>query len=171
MTYELARSSDCHRSHPALGFVEEAFQAAGIAGDLDLDADFIVSGSTLGNISCAADVEEESVIGVHAGAALAVAPEPGSLMCTGGKHDADRLASATGGAAIAVELKVVISVSAKMACNAAEIASSAQLDGTATRSYAEPLVENIQYELQAGASVKVLQTEDRMLGALLDVRA
>jgi len=55
--------------------------------------------------------------------------------------------------------------------NAAEIASSAQLDGTATRSYAEPLVENIQYELQAGASVKVLQTEDRMLGALLDVRA
>jgi len=55
--------------------------------------------------------------------------------------------------------------------NAAEIASAGQFNGTASRSLAEPLVENIQYELQAGASVKVLQTEDRMLGALLDVRA
>ena len=45
-----------------------------IDGDLDLDADFIVSGSTLGNISCAGDLEEESVIGLHAGAALAVSP-------------------------------------------------------------------------------------------------
>ena len=45
-----------------------------IDGDLDLDADFVVSGSTLGNISCAGDIEEESVIGLHAGAALAVAP-------------------------------------------------------------------------------------------------
>lgn len=55
--------------------------------------------------------------------------------------------------------------------NAAEIASADPLNGTAPRSIAEPLVENIQYELQAGAAVEVIQTEDRMLGSLLDVRA
>jgi hypothetical protein len=55
--------------------------------------------------------------------------------------------------------------------NAAEIASADQLSGTAERSIAEPLVENIQYELQNAASVKVIQTEDRMLGMLLDEKA
>jgi len=55
--------------------------------------------------------------------------------------------------------------------NAAEIASADQLSDNAERPVTEPLVENIQYELQTSASVKVLQTEDRMLGILLDERA
>lgn len=55
--------------------------------------------------------------------------------------------------------------------NAAEIASADQLSGAAERPLTEPLVENIQYELQNAASVKVLQTEDRMLGMLLDEKA
>lgn len=45
-----------------------------VDGDLDLDADFIIDGITLGTISCSADVEEESQVGVHAGAALALSP-------------------------------------------------------------------------------------------------
>lgn len=55
--------------------------------------------------------------------------------------------------------------------NAAEIASADQLNGTASRSVAEPLVENIQYELQAGASAQIIKTVDQMLGAILDVKA
>ncbi|RMG53681.1 MAG: hypothetical protein D6717_10830 [Gammaproteobacteria bacterium] len=55
--------------------------------------------------------------------------------------------------------------------NAAEIASKDQLEGTARRPLYQPLVENITYSLQARASVKVIQTEDRMLGSLLDVKA
>ncbi len=55
--------------------------------------------------------------------------------------------------------------------NAAEIASADQLNGVAERPLAQPLVENIGYELQTQASVKVLQTEDRILGALLDEKA
>jgi hypothetical protein len=55
--------------------------------------------------------------------------------------------------------------------NAAEIASADQFNGSATRSLAEPLVENIQYELQAGASAQIIKTVDQMLGAILDVKA
>ena len=55
--------------------------------------------------------------------------------------------------------------------NAAEIASADQLNGVAERPLEQPLVENIGYELQTQASVKVLQTEDRILGALLDEKA
>ncbi len=55
--------------------------------------------------------------------------------------------------------------------NAAEIASKDQLEGTAERPIYRPLVENIGYSLQTRASVKVIQTEDRMLGSLLDVKA
>ena len=45
-----------------------------IDGDLDLDADFVIDGVPLGAITCSGDVEEESKVGVHAGAALAVSP-------------------------------------------------------------------------------------------------
>jgi hypothetical protein len=55
--------------------------------------------------------------------------------------------------------------------NAAEIASADQLNGVAERPLEQALVENIGYELQTQASVKVLQTEDRILGALLDEKA
>jgi len=55
--------------------------------------------------------------------------------------------------------------------NAAEIASADQFNGAASRSLAEPLVENIQYELQAGASAQIIKTTDQMLGAILDVKA
>ncbi|SEQ32346.1 hypothetical protein SAMN05421693_12424 [Ectothiorhodospira magna] len=54
---------------------------------------------------------------------------------------------------------------------AAEIASAGQMDGTAPRGLAAPLVEQIQHVNQVEASVKVLQTADRMLGTLIDVKA
>jgi hypothetical protein len=55
--------------------------------------------------------------------------------------------------------------------NAADIASADRLNGEATTSVAEPLVGQIQNTTQIEASVKVLQAENRMLGALLDVKA
>ncbi|MCG5499391.1 flagellar basal body rod C-terminal domain-containing protein [Ectothiorhodospira lacustris] len=55
--------------------------------------------------------------------------------------------------------------------NAAEIAGAGQMNGTAQRSLMEPLVEQIQHATQVEASVKVLQTEDRMLGTLINVKA
>lgn len=55
--------------------------------------------------------------------------------------------------------------------NAADIASADRLNGTETRSVAEPLVGQIQNAAQVEASVKVLKTENDMLGALLDVKA
>ncbi|HSP00190.1 MAG TPA: hypothetical protein VLN90_01880 [Thioalkalivibrio sp.] len=55
--------------------------------------------------------------------------------------------------------------------NAADIASADRLNGTETRSIVEPLVGQIQNATQVEASVKVLKTENDMLGALLDVKA
>ncbi|ACL71960.1 hypothetical protein [Thioalkalivibrio sulfidiphilus] len=55
--------------------------------------------------------------------------------------------------------------------NAADIASADRLNGEATTSVVEPLVGQIQNSTQIEASVKVLQAENRMLGALLDVKA
>ncbi|EHQ51084.1 MULTISPECIES: hypothetical protein [Ectothiorhodospira] len=55
--------------------------------------------------------------------------------------------------------------------NAAEIASAGQMDGTARRGLTAPLVEQVQHANQVEAAVKVLQTEDRMLGALINVKA
>jgi len=55
--------------------------------------------------------------------------------------------------------------------NAADIASADRLNGTETRSIVEPLVGQIQNAAQVEASVKVLKTENDMLGALLDVKA
>jgi hypothetical protein len=52
-----------------------------------------------------------------------------------------------------------------------EIASADRMNGEAVRSVAEPLVEQIQHATQVEASVKVLQTENDMLGSLLDVKA
>lgn len=43
-----------------------------VDGDLDLDAQFVIDGVTQGNLAFSGDVEEESIIGVHAGAAYAV---------------------------------------------------------------------------------------------------
>jgi hypothetical protein len=54
---------------------------------------------------------------------------------------------------------------------AAAIASTERMNGSVTGGVAEPLVEQIQHAAQVEASVKVLQTENRMLGSLLDVKA
>ncbi|MBK1674454.1 hypothetical protein CKO35_14345 [Ectothiorhodospira shaposhnikovii] len=55
--------------------------------------------------------------------------------------------------------------------NAAEIAGADQINGTAPRGLTAPLVEQIQHATQVEASVKVLQTENRMLGTLINVKA
>jgi hypothetical protein len=55
--------------------------------------------------------------------------------------------------------------------NAAEIAGGGRMDGEGQRSVSEPLVEQIRNAAQVEASVKVLQTENDMLGSLLDVKA
>ena len=49
-----------------------------VDGDLDLDAQFVIDGETLGQITCSGDMEEESLIGLHAGAAYAMT---NSLAC------------------------------------------------------------------------------------------
>ncbi len=46
-----------------------------VDGDLDLDARFVLDGTTEGTLACCADVEEESQIGVHAGAACGLSPD------------------------------------------------------------------------------------------------
>jgi hypothetical protein len=55
--------------------------------------------------------------------------------------------------------------------SAAEIASAERMDGAGTEGLAEPLVAQIQHASQVGASVRVLETEHRMLGSLLDLKA
>ena len=55
--------------------------------------------------------------------------------------------------------------------NAAEIASADRMNGEPVHGVAEPLVEQIQNAAQVEASVKVLKTENDMLGSLLDVKA
>ena len=55
--------------------------------------------------------------------------------------------------------------------SAVEIASADRMNGEDVRSVAEPLVEQIQHATQVEASVKVLKTENDMLGSLLDVKA
>jgi len=46
-----------------------------IDGDLDLDAQFVIDGVTQGTISHSGDVEEESQVGLHAGAACGLSPD------------------------------------------------------------------------------------------------
>lgn len=46
-----------------------------VDGDLDLDARFVIDGVTQGTIACSGDVEEESEIGLHAGAAFGLSPD------------------------------------------------------------------------------------------------
>ncbi|MFD2113314.1 hypothetical protein [Thiorhodococcus fuscus] len=58
-----------------------------------------------------------------------------------------------------------------MSRSAAEIASSQQMNGTASRDVAEPLVEQTQSLRQAEASTKVVGAADEMLGTLIDVMA
>ncbi|TCT23996.1 hypothetical protein [Thiobaca trueperi] len=52
--------------------------------------------------------------------------------------------------------------------NAAEIARSSQMDGSAVRDISKPLVEQTQNLQQVEASAKVLKTEDEMIGRLID---
>jgi hypothetical protein len=54
--------------------------------------------------------------------------------------------------------------------SAGEIANAAHANGSGT-GIAEPLVAQIQHASQVEASVRVLETENRMLGSLLDVKA
>lgn len=56
---------------------------------------------------------------------------------------------------------------------AAEIASTGRMNGSGsgTGVAAEALVAQIQHAHQVEASVRVLETENRMLGSLLDVKA
>ena len=58
-----------------------------------------------------------------------------------------------------------------LARNAAEIASAGQMDGSAGRDLAQPLVEQRQNLEQVQASTKVLKAGDDMIGTLLDVMA
>ena len=55
-----------------------------------------------------------------------------------------------------------------MSRNAAEIASSRQMEGTATRDVAEPMVEQTQNLRVAEASTKVVSAADGMTGFLID---
>ncbi|WP_094300789.1 hypothetical protein [Imhoffiella purpurea] len=52
--------------------------------------------------------------------------------------------------------------------NAAEIASSAQMNGTATRDVSAPLVEQTQNVRLAESSTKVVAAADGMIGTLID---
>ncbi|AHK80018.1 hypothetical protein M911_13615 [Ectothiorhodospira haloalkaliphila] len=54
--------------------------------------------------------------------------------------------------------------------NAAEIASADNLSGQGTRGVAQPLVEQRLNANQVEASAKVLQTENQMLGTLIDMK-
>ncbi|EGV30330.1 hypothetical protein ThidrDRAFT_2804 [Thiorhodococcus drewsii AZ1] len=58
-----------------------------------------------------------------------------------------------------------------MSRGAAEIASSQQMNGTASRDVAEPLVEQTQSVRQVEASAKVVAASDEVLGTLIDVMA
>ncbi|UCD52055.1 MAG: hypothetical protein JSW27_05335 [Phycisphaerales bacterium] len=49
-----------------------------VDGDLDLDAQFVIDGATQGNLAFSGDLEEESMVGGHAGAAYAISD---SLAC------------------------------------------------------------------------------------------
>lgn len=55
--------------------------------------------------------------------------------------------------------------------SATEIASADRMDGALARGLAEPLVEQIRSAAQVEASVKVLRTENDLLGSLLNVKA
>ena len=55
--------------------------------------------------------------------------------------------------------------------NAAEIAGARGVDGNAVGSLARPLAEQVDIASRVEASAQVLQAEDRLLGALLDLRA
>ena len=55
--------------------------------------------------------------------------------------------------------------------NAAETAGARGMDGNAVGNLARPLVEQVDIASRVEASVRVLQAEDRLLGALLDLRA
>jgi flagellar hook protein FlgE len=55
--------------------------------------------------------------------------------------------------------------------NAAEIASSEQMDSDSTSDLAKPMVELLENKLQVQASAKVVKTLDETLGSLLDVKA
>ncbi|MGM0677371.1 hypothetical protein [Ectothiorhodospira marina] len=54
--------------------------------------------------------------------------------------------------------------------NAVEIASAATLGGQSTRGIEQPLVEQRVNANQVEASAKVLQTENQMLGTLIDMK-
>ncbi|MCG5516354.1 MULTISPECIES: hypothetical protein [unclassified Ectothiorhodospira] len=54
--------------------------------------------------------------------------------------------------------------------NAVEIASAAALGGQGTRGIEQPLVEQRMNANQVEASAKVLQTENQMLGTLIDMK-
>jgi hypothetical protein len=55
--------------------------------------------------------------------------------------------------------------------NAAKIAGAARVDRNAVDGLAKPLVEQAGIASRAEASVQALRAEDRLLGALLDVKA
>jgi len=55
--------------------------------------------------------------------------------------------------------------------NAAKIAGAARVDRYAVDGLAKPLVEQAGIASRVEASVQALRAEDRMLGALLDVKA
>lgn len=54
---------------------------------------------------------------------------------------------------------------------ATEVASAGQSNGTATRSVAEPLVEQIGHQNQVEGSTKIIKAEDETLGKLIDEMA
>lgn len=55
--------------------------------------------------------------------------------------------------------------------NAAKIAGAGRVDRDAVGGLAKPLVEQAGIASRAEASVQALRAEDRLLGALLDVKA
>ena len=52
--------------------------------------------------------------------------------------------------------------------NAAELASARQMEGSATRDIAKPLVEQTENMRQIEASAKVISASDEMIGRFID---